>query len=156
MTTDTGSFALTRDFGLGPDQLWHLLTDGQMRAGWSAPGEGMALTMESADLRVGGYERHRCGPPEAPEFRVETRWYRLDGPTDAAFTETVTVQDAAIATTLVTYRLTPSGTGTRLDVAVQVSSFCGPDAMGEFQGGWEAAMSNLEALAREIGAKTRG
>jgi len=105
MSTDTSTFAFHRSFKLSKDQLWHLLTDGHMREKWGAPSEGTVLQMITSDLRTGGIEHHICGAKEAPEFEVETRWYRLDGPTDAAFTETVEIGGAAIATTLVTYRV---------------------------------------------------
>lgn len=152
MTTDTGSFTLTRTLPLTPDRLWHVLTDAQMRESWGAPGDGMVLTMVRADLRVGGLETHRCGPAENPEFTVDTRWYRIDGPNDAVFTETVIIGGAAIATTLVTYRVTGTDTGAQLDITVAVSSFSGPDADDEFKAGWQAGLSNLEALAAKMAA----
>ncbi len=150
MSTDTSTFAFHRSFKLSKDQLWHLLTDGHMREKWGAPSEGTVLQMITSDLRTGGIEHHICGAKEAPEFEVETRWYRLDGPTDAAFTETVEIGGAAIATTLVTYRVSETDAGTELDVHVAVSSFCGPDADGEFQQGWESGLHNLETLAAQI------
>lgn len=152
MTTDTGHFELTRAMPLAPDKLWHLLTDGEMREAWGAPEEGMVMVMvmDKSDFRVGGHETHRCGPADNPEFTVDTRWYRIDGPHDAAFTETVIIEGSAIATTLVTYRVAAEGTGSRLDVSVAVSSFTGPDADGDFKAGWEAGLSNLEALATKM------
>ncbi|WP_299294518.1 SRPBCC domain-containing protein [uncultured Tateyamaria sp.] len=150
MTTDTGHFEMTRTLPLTPERLWHLLTDASMRERWGAPSEGTVLTVEASDLRVGGSDRHRCGPADAPEFTVDTRWYRIDAPHDAAFTETVHVGDDTIATTLVTYRVTGVDNGSRLDVAVAVSSFVGPDADGEFEAGWTAGLSNLAALANEM------
>lgn len=152
MSTDTGHFALTRSLPLSQDRLWHVLTDAKMREAWGAPSEGTVLEMEKTDFRVGGLEKHRCGPAEAPEFTVDTRWYRIDGPQDAVFTETVHVGGHAIATTLVTYRVTPEDTGTRLDVAVAVSSFTGEEAAGEFKAGWEAGLANLEAFAAKLSA----
>jgi len=152
MTTDTGHFDMTRTFPLTPDRLWHLLTDPGMRERWGAPGEGMVMTAETSDLRVGGHERHRCGPADAPEFVVDTRWYRIDAPHDAAFTETVHIGADTIATTLVTYRVTADAQGSQLDVSVAVSSFVGPDADGEFEAGWHAGLTNLAALAAEMAA----
>jgi len=151
MSTDTGTFSLTRSLPLNPELLWHVLTDAKQREAWGAPGEGMVLEVTKTDLQVGGHESHRCGPADAPEFTVYTRWYRLDGPTDAVFTETVHAGGAAIATTLVTYLVTPEGAGARLDVAVAVSSFVGPDGLADFKQGWEAGLANLEALAAKMG-----
>ena len=152
MSTDTGSFTLTRTLPLNPDRLWHLLTDAQMREAGGAPEEGMVLNVVASDFRVGGLETHRCGPADNPEFTVDTRWYRIDGPTDAAFTETVHVGGATIATTLDTYRDSPAESGAHLDVSVAVSSFTGPDTDGEFRSGWEAGLANLEALAVKMAA----
>lgn len=152
MTTDTGHFELTRTLPLTPDRLWHVLTDAKMREAWGAPGKGMVLTVETSNFQVGGLETHRCGPADAPEFTVSTRWYRIDAPNDAAFTETVHVGGDTIATTLVTYRVTAEGAESRLDVSVAVSSFVGPDADDEFKAGWEAGLSNLQALATSLAA----
>lgn len=153
MTTDTGAFEFHRSLPLGPDQLWHVLTDANMRERWGAPSPDMVLKVEKSDLSVGGIERHICGPKENPEFEVETRWYRLDAPSDAAFTETVEIGGGAIGTSLVTYRLAPKGTGTELFVHVALTSFCGAEALGEFKEGWMGGLSSLEALVRELAAQ---
>lgn len=152
MTTDTGSFDLARDLPLTPDRLWHVVTDAKMRERWGAPGEGMVLEVDKTDFRVGGHEMHRCGPKEAPEFTVDTRWYRIEAPSDAVFTETVHADGMTMATTLVTYRITPQGSGARLDVHVAVSSFVGAEGMDEFRAGWEAGLTNLAALAEREAA----
>lgn len=149
MTTDTGSFDLHRSFDITPEQLWHLLTDARMREAWGVPDETMVLEMVTEDLRVGGFEQHRCGPAEAPDFEVETRWYRLDGPSDAVFTETLIFGGARAATTLVTYRVAPAQSGCTLDVAVAVSSFDGKDVLAEIQAGWEGGLASLDALVKQ-------
>lgn len=150
MTTDTGSFDLTRSFAITPAQLWHLLTDPRMREAWGVPDETMVLEMVTEDLRVGGFEQHRCGPAEAPDFEVETRWYRLDGPADAVFTETLIFGGARAATTLVTYKVSETASGADLQVSVAVSSFSGPEAIGEIRMGWDGGLSNLEALVAKM------
>ena len=153
MTTDTGAFDFQRTLPLGPDQLWHVLTDATMRERWGAPSPEMVLKVEKSDLSVGGIERQICGRKDSPEFEVETRWYRLDAPSDAAFTETVEIGGGAIATSLVTYRLEPKDDGTELFVHVAVSSFCGAEAASEFKDGWIGGLGNLDKLARELASK---
>lgn len=145
MTFPTAEFSLTRDFALSQDALWHVLTDPKEREAWGTPDESMVLTMERADLREDGQERHRCGPAEAPEFYVDTRWYRLDGPHAACFTETLTFQGARAFTSLVTYRLTADGAGSRLEVNVAVTSFDGEEAIAEVKDGWTSALDRLQA-----------
>ena len=146
MKTDTAEYHFKRSYKITPAQLWHLLTDPQQREQWGAPGPDMVLTAETSDLRVGGSERHRCGPADAPEFIVDTRWYRLDTAALAAFTETLIIGDDAMATSLVTYALAATEDGVDLAVTVAVSSFTGPEAPSEFHHGWEGGLANLDAL----------
>ena len=151
MPNDTKSFDLARTFPITPDRLWTILTDATEREAWGAPEEGMVLTVEAQDLREGGQERHRCGPAEAPEFTVDTRWYRLEAPRRAVFTETVRVGGEALGTSLVTYALADKGGATDLGVTVALSAFGGPEMLGEFEAGWEGGMANLERhVARRV------
>ncbi|ROU02466.1 SRPBCC domain-containing protein [Histidinibacterium lentulum] len=144
MTTDTDHFTLSRHLPLPPDRLWQVLTDARAREHWGAPTEGMVLSVEVTDLREGGLERHRCGPAEAPDFIVDTRWYRLDPPSLAVFTETLRFEGMTVGTSLVTYALTPQDGGTALDLAVSLSSFSGPEATADFRLGWEGGLANLD------------
>ncbi|MGH1577862.1 SRPBCC domain-containing protein [Planktotalea sp.] len=150
MTTDTGSFDLERAMPLAPEQLWHVLTDPKMRERWGAPSDDMVLSVVKSDLKVGGIERHICGAKDNPDFEVETRWYRLDAPNDATYTETLEFGGSAVGTSLVTYRVEEKAAGSMLYVHVSVASFSGPDATGEFKEGWEGGLHNLEALAQEL------
>lgn len=140
----TGNFTLTRDFGIAPDDLWHLLTDPETRAGWSAPSDSDVLTLDAQDLREGGTDRHRCGPAEAPDYTVDTRWYRLEAPALACFSETVEAGGMRIATSLVTYGLAETATGSALQVIVHVSSFVGDEALADFETGWTSALNRLQ------------
>ena len=144
MALDTGSFDMRRRLPLPPDRLWTLLTNPRHRERWGAPSEGTVLVMERDDLRVGGVERHRCGPEEAPEFRVETRWYHLASPERAVFTETVEAGGESLFTSLVTYLVEPTGGGSDFQVTVAVSSFVGPEALADVRAGWEGGLTNLE------------
>lgn len=143
MTLDTKSFDLFRTLPLPPARLWDVLTDPKHRENWSAPDETMVLETVTADLRVGGEDRQRCGPADAPEFEVTTRWYDLSGPDRAVYTETLIFGGEAVCTSLVTYSLMPEGAGTALGVTVAVSSFSGPEALAEVQQGWDGGMDNL-------------
>ena len=147
MKTDTDSFAFSRRYALAPARLWHLLTDPQMRSLWGAPSENMVLQVLSEDLRVGGIERHRCGPAEAPDFEVETRWYRLEAPEHAVFTETIEAGGARLGASLVTYRLAEGESGgSDLQISVAVSSFVGAGMIGDFRDGWTGGVENLDRL----------
>jgi uncharacterized protein YndB with AHSA1/START domain len=145
MTFPTSEFTLERSFALPQDALWHILTDPKEREAWGTPDESMVLTVEKADLREDGHERHRCGPAEAPEFTVDTRWYRLEAPRAACFTESLTFQGMRTFTSLVTYRLATEGTGSKLEVHVAVTSFDDETVFAEVEGGWTSALDRLQA-----------
>lgn len=146
MSTDTAEFTLTRQFTLSRDELWHLLTDAKMRENWGAPEEGQTLTLLTEDFRRRGIERHRCGDSGPDAFEVETRWYHINAPTDAVFTESIEAGGQDIATSLVTYRVTDADEGTQLHVTVAVSSFVGPEATADFKAGWEQGLNSLDAF----------
>lgn len=146
MTTDTDTFTFTRRMPLAPDRMWALMTDPKKREAWGAPGDEVLETL-SADTRVGGTERHRCGPAENPEFEVETRWFHLDAPTNAVFTEQIEAGGMALGAALVTYRITPEDAGSQVAITVAASSFVGPEMIAEFRSGWEGGLANLDTLA---------
>ena len=150
MTQDTGSFTLTRVLPLPAPKLWEVLTDAKHREVWGTPDPSVVLIVDSSDLRVGGQDRHRCGPAENPEFLVDTRWYHLSAPERAVFTETVIFGGAPAFTSLVTYALTPATDGTALTLTVATSSFTGPQALREVEGGWTNALRTLETYAGRL------
>lgn len=147
MTTDTDTFTFSRSFPLNPDKMWHLMTDAGMREAWSVPDDSMKLETVASDLSVGGVDHHRCGPEDAPEFEVKTRWYHLEGPNTATFTETIIAGGADLGASLVTYRISADGAGSKVDIAVAVSSFVGPEMIEEFRAGWEGGVENLAKMA---------
>lgn len=150
MALDTKSFDLHRTLPLSPDRLFAVLTDPAHREKWAAPDADTALVTEAADLRVGGQDRHRAGPADAPDFAVETRWYDLAGPDRAVFTETLIFGGEAVSTSLVTYHLAAAGTQTKLSMTIAVSSFSGPEALAEIQHGWDGGLENLERYVQGL------
>lgn len=147
MSLATGHFRLERRFTLTPDKLWHLLTDPGARTAWGAPSDDDVLILESHDLREGGRDLHRCGPSDAPAYTVETVWFRLLAPDLACFSETVDAGGMRIATSLVTYGLAPTASGSTLIVDVYVSSFVGTEALADFEAGWTSALDRLQLAA---------
>ena len=149
MTTDTDTFTFDRDFGLPPARMWHLMTSNEGREAWGAPEDGLILETLSSDFRIGGEERHRCGPAENPHFEVTTRWYNIAEPSDAVYTEQIEAGGMALGASLVTYRIVPNGTGSKVTVTVAVSSYVGPEMIGEFRAGWEGGIAKLTAMVSE-------
>ncbi len=147
MSRSQGELVFKRDFSISNDRLWHLLTDAKSRESWGAPSDDAVLVVDVHDVRVGGMDRHRCGPAESPEFMVETRWYLLEEADRACFTETVEAGGQRLFTSLVTYELEPNGSGSHLTATVQTSSFVGEEAMAEIEEGWTSGLNRLERIA---------
>ena len=154
MPLDTKSFDLHRTLPLSAERLWHVLTDAKEREKWNGPDASALLETDAADLRVGGLDRHRFGPVDAPEFLVDTRWYNLTMPERAVFTETLIFGGEAVSTSLVTYALSPAGNETALSITVAVSSFSGAEALDEIAQGWAGGMDNLESYAASLAQPT--
>ncbi|MEL6958911.1 MAG: SRPBCC domain-containing protein [Pseudomonadota bacterium] len=152
MTKSTDTFIFDRSFPLPPDRMWTLMTAPEYRELWGAPDDGQVLEMVSTDFTVGGTERHRCGPAEAPEFEVATRWYNIDAPSTVTFTEQIEAGGMVLGTSLVTYMLEPEGTGTQAGITVAVVSFVGPEMIAEFRAGWDGGIAKLDALAAKEAA----
>lgn len=148
MTFHSAQLTFLRSFGTTPDRLWHLLTDPKMREIWSGPSDDLTLVVDQADLSEGGQDTHRCGPVDAPDFTVDTRWYRLCAPDAACFTETVRAGGETFSTTLVTYGLSKTATGVDLKIDMMVASYAGPEAIGEHEEGWTSALNRLAGLAK--------
>lgn len=144
MTTDT--FTFNRDFGLSPAQMWHLMTDPAMREKWGAPGDAV-LNVVTADLRIDGQDHHRCGPVEAPDFEVRTRWYNLEEPHAASFTEVIEAGGMRLGASLVTYAIDARDTGSKVSITVHAASFVGAEMIAEFHDGWSGGFDKLAALA---------
>lgn len=150
MSTDT--FTFTRSFPLTPDRMWVLLTAPEYREIWGAPDDTQVLVTLSSDFRVGGVEQHRCGPAEAPDFEVTTRWYNIDAPAAATFTETIVAGGMTLGASLVSYAVSPAAKGCEVVITVAVASFVGPEMIAEFKSGWTGGIANLDRLvAQELG-----
>lgn len=147
---DTKTLEFSRTLPLPPEKLWPVLTLAKHRETWGAPDADTVLEVEKEDTRVGGHERHRCGPADDPMFLVDTRWYRLDGPHHAVYTETLIFQGETAFTSLVTYEVTATGDGSKLDLTVAVSAFGGEEMFAEVEQGWEGGLANLASLVEKL------
>lgn len=148
MTTDTDTFTFTRDMPLSAARMWYLMTDPKMREVWGAPGDA-TLTLLTSDMRIGGTDHHRCGPADAVEFEVTTRWYHLAEPADAVFTEVIEAGGMSLGASLVTYRLNDAAEGSQVNITVAVTSFVGPEMIAEFKDGWTGGFHKLAKLAHD-------
>lgn len=144
---DFDTLTLTRDIACAPERLFHLMTDRKARETWGAPGEGIAMRIDSFDLRPGGREVSRCGPAEAPDFRVTTDFHIVDAPARLIGTETLDFGAGPVSVSLITQEIAAAQGGSRLTVTLQIASLIGPDMAADYQAGWTGGLDNLTRLA---------
>lgn len=120
-------------------------TDPHTRPDWAVPaGEG--LRIDQLDLRTGGTDRFECGPPDALGFHVSVEHLVVDLPTLLVDREQVAGSDGAvIATSLVTWELTPVPGGVRIRETVQAVSLVGDGMIEGTRGGTAVVLDQLVA-----------
>ena len=148
---DFNTLTLTRDIACTPERLFHLLTDRTARETWGAPGEGIVVQIDSFDMRPGGREVSRCGPVEAPEFKVTTDFHIVDAPDRLIGTETLDFGEGPVSVSLITQEIAETQGGSRLTVTLQIASLIGPDMAADYKEGWNGGLDNLTRLAEAPG-----
>lgn len=140
---------MNRTIAANADTVWHVLINPNQREIWAAPDDDHVLSVEMHAVREGGRDVHRCGPKHAPDYLVETHWYRLAGPVFACFTETLDIGPDRLSTSLITYTLEQEGSDTRLLVHVDIVSYAGAEAIPEHQAGWTSALDRLVRMVKD-------
>lgn len=141
------TLTLTRAIAAAPDRLFHLICDREARSHWSAPEEGMEISIDEHDMRPGGREIARCGPIEAPDFVVTANFHVVDAPSTLIFTEILDMGGTILSIGLFTMVVEASDTGSDLTVTSQITSLSGSDTADEVEGGWSTALNSLQNLA---------
>ncbi|MGR3492877.1 MAG: hypothetical protein ACU0DW_12535 [Shimia sp.] len=85
---------------------------------------------------------------------VHTDWLLLAPSKHVAYAETLTAEGTPLGITLADYAIADHPDGSALTIHLHVTSYVGADMMGEFEGGWTHALSNLQTLAERC-AKAR-
>lgn len=116
---------LERQLPHPPSAVFTAYADVDERVAWTAPSDDEIVIFEADDFRVGGIDQFLCGPRDAPNFVGTTRYEDITGNALIVFTERLVWGDQLLAISLVTWELTPNGTGTTLVVTDQVTSLAG-------------------------------
>lgn len=121
------------------------LADQHSRPQWAVPlGDG--LRIDELDLRTGGIDRFECGPPDSLGFHVTVEHLVVEPSTLIVDREQVTGSDGALlATSLVTWELTPDPAGVRIRETVQMVSMVGPGMIEGTRGGTAVVLDQLVA-----------
>ncbi|MEL6645359.1 MAG: SRPBCC domain-containing protein [Pseudomonadota bacterium] len=147
--TKHGTFTLERSLAAAPARVWAAFAEAEARAIWGIPDPALNMTFSGTDFRVGGRDLCLCGPGPAEGVTVETLYHAIDPGHRIVSTELIGMPADPDGASLVTVMMAPDGDGTALTVTVQSVSLGEDDSIAEIEGGWTAALGNLERyLAR--------
>jgi uncharacterized protein YndB with AHSA1/START domain len=103
------------------------------------------------ELRVGGRETSRGGPPGGPVHAFDARYQDIVPNERIIFSYDMHLDDTRISVSLATVELKPAGRGTRLTFTEQGAFLDGFDDAG----GWErGTVELLDALGAELGRQS--
>ncbi len=123
---------LERLYRQPPAAVWRALTDPALHARWWAPGDVRPVVGHRFDLDMGPFGRQACEVLEVEPERL-FRYRFAVGTLD----------------TLLTWRLTPEGGGTRLSLTHEGFDLDSPLGRRAFEGmkpGWPGVLENLERV----------
>ncbi|PIE11493.1 MAG: hypothetical protein CSA72_05120 [Rhodobacterales bacterium] len=143
---DYDTLTLTREIACTPERLFHVMTDKDLRAQWSAPDDDSVVIIDHFDCRPGGREETRCGPKEAPSFGTIGHFHVVS-PEFLSFTETLMVGGETVSVALCGHEISTSSKGCALKVTLQITSLAGPDLFADYNSGWGSALDKLAGLA---------
>lgn len=129
-----------------PDAVFAAYADVDARARWSAPSATAAVVYSSADFRVDGTDAFRCGRSDDLRFAGVVRYVDIRDGRRIVYCEVIATSDAPLSASLVTWELSADGSGTRLVVTDQVTSFVGMDMIDGSRSGMNGALDNLVAF----------
>ena len=134
---------LERHLGHPPSAVFAAYANVDQRVVWTAPSDDEIVIFEADDFRIGGLDQFLCGPRDAPDFLGTTRYDHIIDNELIVFTERLVYGDQLLAMSLVTWALTPSGTGTTLVVTDQVTSLAGQGPIDGSREGYSAILDRL-------------
>lgn len=144
MTIKHDTLTFTRTLKHPPARVFRAFTTNAELEKWSPPDEGMNMKIHEGQCEPGGRLIWRCGPGEAEGIRVVSDYLHFDQDAAVIFSESVYMHDGLLSAALVTVKLSGE-TETELEICAQVSAV-DPEMAEGYGHGWNAALTNLEAL----------
>ncbi|MDQ2067579.1 SRPBCC family protein [Xinfangfangia sp. CPCC 101601] len=147
--TPFAQLSFEREIAAPVDTLWQAWLAPAARAIWSAPTPEVEVSILESDPRVGGREISICQGPNPPEIRVETGWLTLDPEARSVNYEVISAEGVPQSAALVTAVFSPTVTGSRIHVTVQLSSLASDMAAG-YRHGFNGGLNNLRDVAERM------
>lgn len=109
---------------------------------WGVP-EGEEMVCDIDEFRPGGAIRARCGSPGVLEFVSTGLYFALAPERHIVTTETLTRHDEILSTAIITWTLTATPAGTRVELVDQVVSFVGQGMIDGHRNGHDICLRQL-------------
>ncbi|GAA1633540.1 hypothetical protein GCM10009700_20920 [Brevibacterium sanguinis] len=122
--------------------VWTAFADTDQRVQWGVP-EGEEMICDIDEFRPGGSIRARCGAPGALEFASTGQYCAVMPKRHIVTTETLTKDDEILSTAIITWTLTATSTGTRVELVDQVVSFVGQGMIDGHRNGHDICLRQL-------------
>ena len=138
----TATISLGAEIDHPVSAVWNAFADTSQRVQWGVP-EGEEMVCDIDDFRPGGAIRARCGSPGVLEFVSTGQYCAVVPERHIVTTETLTRDDEILSTAIITWTLTPSSTGTRVEFVDQVVSFVGEGMIDGHRNGHDICLRQL-------------
>lgn len=110
------TFHVERDYPQSPARVFRAFADKDMVRRWRVEDEGCEVHEFTFDFRVGGHEVSRFSFGGGPEIRLDAEFHDIVPGQRIVFAYRMVMGVSTFSASLTTIELTPSGTGTRLDL----------------------------------------
>lgn len=138
------TIVVERNYAVAPAKVFAAWADVEQRRRWHFPGNGDWVLVEmTQDFRVGGQERVRFGPKDAPNLVEEGRFLDIVPDQRIVSAGTMHRDGVRISATLSTFELAHDQSGTRVKLTDQSAFFDGRETPEERKGGWGKVLDRL-------------
>lgn len=149
MTTDIihHQFTIERVYPHPPARVFGALSDPEKKRRWFADAEGFITAEYSLDFRAGGFERNRMRFGDGPPMTYDGIYFDIVADERVVFAYHMTIDGAALSSSLASMELIAEGDGTRLRYTEHAMYLDGND---QSDGRREGCEGLLERLATEL------
>lgn len=135
---------IERHFKAPPERVYAAWTDIDARREWVSPAEGWVHQDEGGDVRVGGKETMRFGPPDDPHYKTEIHYLHILPEQRIVMTGPLSDRNTPVSCSLTTVEFLPDGEGTKVVFTEQAEFFDGKDSAKARKAGWTQNLDQLD------------
>ena len=125
------------------ERVYAAFANPEERASWGTPSETAAFVYDEVDFREGGVDVFRCGDKSNPQYRGVTTYYDIVPNKRIVSSEVVATRGRKLLISMSTTTFEAAGSGTKVTVTVQLTSFAGEDMLNGAKFGHNASLDHL-------------